>query len=327
MQRKSKIFTACMLFLPIILTGCSSTTTMKLPYVESVEVKMDIPVSTNNISKAEFISSDLCVVPLGEDVGDDTEMTGISSLLFDITNNNVIYSDNIYQRIYPASLTKVLTALLVLEECDLTEVVTISYNASHIQELGAKLCGFKEGDKIVLGDLLTALLIYSGNDAGIAIAEHVSGTEEAFCKKMNEKAHSIGAVDTHFTNSHGLHDENHYTTAYDLYLIFSELLSYEKAKEMITMPSITVKYTDAENNEKESLFYNTNKYIKGDIAAPEGLTVEGGKTGTTNAAGYCLELLVTDEQGIEYIAMVLKAGGTDNLYGQMNHLISKIQNE
>lgn len=325
MQTKSKRFIACILCISCVLTGCSSSEKIKLPFEDSNQMQMDVPAGTDSSSRAEFLSSDLCIVPLGEDEGDDTEITSVASLLFDITKKEVIYADNIYERIYPASLTKVLTALVVLEECNLSDVVTISYNASHIQEAGAKLCGFKEGDQIVLGDLLAALLVYSGNDAGIAIAEHVSGSEEAFSKKMNETANKIGAVDTHFTNAHGLHSDDHYTTAYDLYLIFSKLLEYEKAKEIIAMSKVTVKYQDAEDNQKESVFYNTNKYLKGEVSSPEGITVEGGKTGTTNAAGYCLELLVQDEQGNQYIAMVLKAEGTNSLYQQMNHLISKIE--
>lgn len=325
MKRTGMLLTAASLMLSLTLTGCSASSTMKRPFDDSMSIQTQSHAVTEVTSTADFISKNLCIVPLGEDAGDDSEITGISSLLFDITNQKVLYADNIYERIYPASLTKVLTALVVLEESDLTDVVTVSYNASHIQEVGAKLCGLKEGDKIVLGDLLTALLVYSGNDAGIAIAEHVAGSEEEFSKRMNEKAASIGAVDTHFTNAHGLHNENHYTTAYDLYLIFNELLQHDEAKEMITQSSFTMKYKDAEGNEKESVFYNTNKYLKGEVIAPEGITVEGGKTGTTNAAGYCLELLVEDEKGSNYIALILKADNTDHLYRQMNHLIGKIE--
>lgn len=325
MRRNGMLFIASSLILSMTLTGCSASNTMKLRYEDTVSNLVPSTVMTEVDSAADFISENLCIVPLGKDEGDDSEITGISSLLFDITNKKVIYADNIYQRIYPASLTKLLTAFVVLEESDLADVVTVSYNASHITEVGAKLCGLKEGDKIVLGDLLTALLVYSGNDAGIAIAEHVAGSEEAFCQMMNEKAASIGAVDTHFTNSHGLHDENHYTTAYDLYLIFNAILQHEEAKEMMTQSSFTMKYTDAEENEKQSVFYNTNKYLKGEVSAPEGLTVDGGKTGTTNAAGYCLELLVEDEKGTNYIALILKADNTDNLYHQMNALIGKIE--
>lgn len=315
---------AASLLMSVSLTGCSSSGSMRLPYESVAQFDIPMSVSAKDSNTAEFISNQLCIVPDGEDKGGDDAITGISSLLFDITNKKVIYADNVYERIYPASLTKLLTALVVLEQSDLTDTVTVSYNASHIQEAGAKLCGLREGDKINLGDLLTSLLIYSGNDAGIAIAEHVAGSEKEFCKLMNEKAASIGAVDTHFTNSHGLHDENHYTTAYDLYLIFNALLEHDEAKEIITKASFTLKYQDADGNDKESVFYNTNKYLKGDVTAPDGLTVEGGKTGTTNAAGYCLEVLVENEQGNDYIAMVMKASSSDSLYSQMNELMKKI---
>lgn len=323
-KNRNKLVVA-MMVLATTLTGCSSGSKMELPFEDTVSLQTQIPVSMTGSETSEFLSDDLCIVPVGKDQGDDETITGISSLLFDVSNQKVLYADNVYERIYPASLTKLLTALVVLEQGDLTDTVTVSYNASHIQEVGAKLCGLREGDQINLGDLLTALLIYSGNDAGIAIAEHIAGSEEAFCKLMNDKAASIGAVDTHFTNSHGLHSEDHYTTAYDMYLIFNELLSYDKAKEIIMESSFKMPYKDVEGNEKESTFYNTNKYLKGEVDAPEGITIEGGKTGTTNAAGYCLELLVEDESGNDYIVMVLKASNSDSLYQQMNTLLGKIK--
>ena len=117
-----------------------------------------------------------------------------------------------------------MTALVVLKKGELTDSVTVSYNASHIPVAGAKVCGFEEGDVITMDALLHCLLIYSGNDAGIAIAEHMSGSEENFVRIMNSEAKRIGASHTNFVNSHGLHDDNHYTTAYDMYLIFNELI-------------------------------------------------------------------------------------------------------
>ena len=324
MLRTYKKSMACAMLLSLTLTGCGKSLDVNMTYSDTIEKENLLSTSINSDIKEDFLSSDLCLVPIGKDKGDDSKITGASSLIFDVSDRKVIYADNIYERIYPASLTKLLTALVVFQNANLDDVVTVSYNASHITEAGAKLCGLQEGDKIVLGDLLTSLLVYSGNDAGIALAEHISGSEEEFAKLMNKTAKSIGAVDTHFVNAHGLHDENHYTTAYDLYLIFNELLNYDQFLEIIHHSSYTLNYIDKNSNDRQLIFPSTNKYLNGEVKSPEGTEVLGGKTGTTNAAGYCLEILVKDNNGKEYIALVMKANGADDLYRQLNELISKI---
>jgi len=321
-QRRQRII-AVAAIASMALSGCSRSSSMRLQYNSTSTEQGQFMELAAGQEYADLMSTDLCVVPTGEDHGDDESITGAASLLFDITNKKVIYADNVYTRLYPASLTKVLTALTVLDQYDLTQVVTVSHNAANIKEAGAKLCGLKEGDQIVLGDLLTALLVYSGNDAGIAIADFVAGSEKEFCKIMNEKAASIGAIDTHFVNSHGLHSEEHYTTAYDLYLIFQALLEHEQALDMITRSSYTMKYKDAKGNEHEKVYANTNRFLKGEVKPPEGITVEGGKTGTTNAAGHCLEVVLKDQKGNSYIALVMKAANSDHLYQQMNRLFEK----
>lgn len=325
MKRRGSFVVAGALCISLLMNGCSKKESMPMSYKDMMVTNKSQSMDFIQTNTSDYRSNQYCVVPLGEDHGGDDKITAAASLIFDITNKVIIYADHIYDRIYPASITKLMTALVVFEQCDLDEVVTVSYNASHITEAGAKLCGLKEGDQIKLGDLVTALLVYSGNDAGTAIAEHVSGSVSVFAKLMNETAKRIGAVDSHFVNPHGLHDENHYTTAYDLYLIFQQFLQYDQGKEMIQKANFTMNYQDANGNTKQLYFVNTNKYLMGEVSAPEGLTVEGGKTGTTNAAGYCLEILVDDQKGNSYIALVLKANNSSNLYNQLNVLMNKIQ--
>lgn len=324
MHQTCKKIMLCSLIISMSLTGCKKANDMQMSFQDSDNFDGFMNTSKNHTWTSEFMSNKLCVVPKGEDKGTDSNITGISSLLFETNQHKVMYADNIYERIYPASLTKLLTALVVFQTANLDDIVTISYNASHITEVGAKLCGFKEGDKIALVDLLGVLLIYSGNDAGIAIAEHVSGSEEEFCKLMNETAKKLGAVDTNFLNSHGLHDENHYTTAYDLYLIFNELLKYDKFIEFVKLPSYKVNYLNSSKEDVQITFYTTNRYLKKQSKSPAGTTVIGGKTGTTNAAGNCLMLLVEDEKENSYISLVLKASTSDDLYRQMNVLLERI---
>jgi serine-type D-Ala-D-Ala carboxypeptidase (penicillin-binding protein 5/6) len=313
----------CILLSLTFLTGCSnSSTNALLPYS-----KTDNVISyDNNIGTevSDFFASDLTVIPDELNHMSDSDITATSALIVNASDDVVLYANNVYERMYPASLTKLITALVVLKEADFTETVTVSYNASHITESGAKLCGFKEGDKINLEVLLNSLLVYSGNDAGVAIAEHVGGTVEGFAKKMNETAKSIGAVHSHFVNPHGLHDDNHYTTAYDLYLIFNELLKYDKFVSIINQKSYTATYKDASGQKQTKEFATTDRYLKGTEKAPEGVTVVGGKTGTTSKAGNCLILYSKDSQDKSYISLILQADGGNSLFSQMTHLLEKI---
>lgn len=316
---------AFIILVTTILCGCQTTSNDFLSFPKNttaVEYQAD-----NLIADNDFFAENIAVV--GEDFrdGEESDFKAAAALLVNATEDEVIYADHIYDRLYPASLTKLLTALVVLRNGELTDSVTISYNASHIPVAGAKLCGFKEGDVISLDALLYSLLIYSGNDAGIAIAEHISGSEEVFAEKMNEEARRIGAVHTHFVNSHGLHDDNHYTTAYDLYLIFNELLQYDTFQTIISTDSYTAIYTDKAGNKKEKTFQTTNQYLTGIAEPVEGISVIGGKTGTTRKAGNCLMLLSQDDNDTRYISLLLKTPNVNQLYTEMSDLLSLVNNK
>ncbi|MDF2906638.1 MAG: hypothetical protein K0R34_1959 [Herbinix sp.] len=276
----------------------------------------------NRLTQASFFSKDLVIITEKDNHGADEKLSAGSSLLVNVTDQQILYANNVYDRLYPASLTKLMTALVVLQYGELTDSVTVSYNASHITEGGAKLCGFKEGDIISMEALLKSLLIYSGNDAAIAIADHAAGTEENFVSLMNEEAEKIGAVHSHFMNSNGLHDDNQYTTAYDIYLIFNELMKFETFRSIIGTASYTAVYQDKDGNPIEKNFQATNSYVSSETPPPEGVQILGGKTGTTNKAGNCLVLLSKDAEEKEYISVIMKAPDRNTLYSQMSYLLS-----
>jgi len=311
----------CILIMSIFLGGCQVSSDKFLSYQTITNVSH---VDNNFIAEENLFAENLAVLPEDEVMEQDPVLDSGATLLINHTDKEIIYADNVYESFYPASLTKLLTALVALRKGEMTDMVTVSYNASHIPVVGAKLCGFKEGDVISLEALLKSMLIYSGNDASIAIAEHISGSEEAFVKEMNRVATELGAVQSNFVNSHGLHDDNQYTTAYDIYLIFNELLKYDTFLSIINMASYEAIYTDAEGNQKEKTFYSTNKYHLGEEDIEEGIEVIGGKTGTTNKAGYCFSLLCKDENGHNYIAIILKASDNSSLYSQMSYLFKYI---
>lgn len=312
------------LLLLVMLTGCSNSDAVLMPY--NIENHQATIISDSlSVDKSNLFAKDLTVVPKSYNSPEDSTLSATSSLLIDATNNEILYGTNIYKRLYPASITKIATALVVLQHGNLSDIVTISHNASNITESGAKLCGFKEGDQVSLGELLTALLVYSGNDAGIAIAEHISGDEESFSTLMNEELRKLGAVDTNFTNAHGLHDDNHYTTAYDLYLMFNKLLDYKEFVDIIGMDTFTLAYKNSEGESLTKEFQTTDRYLNGKAEPPSGIQVIGGKTGTTYKAGSCLILASKDNANNIYITLILDSDTGDQLFSQMTYLLGLIE--
>ncbi len=266
-------------------------------------------------------SQDLCVDGRSQIamVGVDLEYSYAAGL-FDLNNKEILHAENIYEQMNPASITKIMTALVALKYGNLQDEITVTENCK-ITESGATKFGFKPGDVVTLDQALNVLLINSANDAGLIIAEHVGGDIQTFCDMMNEEAKALGATSTNFCNPHGLTEEEHLSTVYDLYLIFNEVIQYERFREIIQLTSYTSVYRDAAGNQKTIEIRNTNQYFMGNAEAPETITILGGKTGTTNAAGSCLILYVKDSSGNPYISVILKADQRQNLYQDMNRLL------
>jgi len=308
----------------VVISGCGNNQNL----INAYNLDSDSPVAGISASAGEeyspLFAEDLCIVSGDIPGAGDIDMTQAeAAALFDIDSRETMFSKNAHEKLYPASITKILTALTALKRGNLEDVITVTENAL-ITESGAQLCGFRPGDQLTLEQALYALLIYSGNDAGIAIAEHISGSVEEFAKAMNEEAVALGATNSNFVNPHGLHDDNHYTTAYDLYLIFQEVVKYDKFVEIINTPAYTMSYTLSDGTSKEVTWNTTNHYLKGTAATPEGVTVIGGKTGTTEKAGACLILFSKNAQGTPFISVVLKSDDRTTLYSQMTDLLEDI---
>ena len=266
-------------------------------------------------------AGDLCVVS-GENDTDEI-LTAEAAGVFDLSGGTALFQKNALQQMNPASTTKIMTALLALKYGNLSDLVTVT-DAAVITEAGSSMAGILPGDKLTLEQLLYGLMMPSGNDAANAIAVHIAGSVEAFADMMNEEARRIGATGTHFVNANGLTAEGHYTTAYDLYLMFHEALGYETFREIIGTHSYTAVYEDGNGKEKISEWTIGNYYMNGKQETPEGLTVFGGKTGTTQAAGYCLVMGSRTADGREYASVIMKADSRDALYADMTKIISKI---
>ncbi len=274
----------------------------------------------------EGFAGNLSVVP--EAVNDTNEdFTCNSAALFCIEDCSTLFAYNVHEILNPASITKLMTAYVTVKHGNLNDIVTIT-EASKITEVGATLIGLKPGDKISLKDLLSCSLVNSGNDAAAAIAIHISGSIEAFAELMTNEAHALGATNTTFKNPHGLTETNHLTTVYDTYLILQECFKSEILKEIMNMPTYTYTYTLADGTEKTKTVKHTLRYHTGEATVPEGITILGGKTGTTNAAGHCLALITQNQStGKHYISIIFKAYTRDDLYREMQSLLNLCIND
>ena len=314
------------LALGLLTCGCGSDIDIENPYdigISATNAKSDAVTDFSDSSDSiHYFAEDLCVAPKEQTHSDAVTDEVVEAMgVFLPEDETIPYQKNIYQKMYPASTTKILTAYLAITQCNLDDMVTISEHAVD-QASDSSVCGLRAGDQIKLSDLLYGLMLKSGNDAAVAIAEHVSGNEENFARLMNETARSFGATNSHFMNPNGLHDQEHYTCVYDLYLIFAHAIEEDFFLQLIQTTSYTVYYTDASGAPASQTWTNTNKYLNGEVKQPDGITVLGGKTGTTNAAGYCLVLLSNNEKKEPVISVILKSDGRSNLYYVMNQVLA-----
>ncbi len=267
------------------------------------------------------LAKDLCV---GEDnTGNGlSELTGKSSgALFSLEEKSIPFSRNLYKRVYPASITKLMTAVLVLEYGKLSEVVTIEKEDLDLEE-GSQMTGFKVGDRVTLLDLLYAILIKSGNDAAMAAARHVAGNTQLFVRKMNDTLRAIGATGSHFINPTGLHDENHYTTVYDIYLMLYKAIQHDTFLEIIRFPAYDISVTRKDGTAAQIRLDSTDSYLTKAATPPKDVKVLGGKTGTTSVAGHCLALLSQNAFGQLYISVLVGEPTAESLYNDMNMLLA-----
>ncbi len=277
-------------------------------------------------SDVSIFSKDLCVIGRENTSLDNTHYENVGGAgLFDRNTTDVRYAYNVHERLYPASTTKILTLYLAVTSGKLDDIVTVSDNAVN-QASDSSVCDLNAGDQISLRDLCYGMILRSGNDASVAIAEYLGGSVEGFAAMMNQTANAVGATNSNFVNPNGLPDDNHYTTVYDMYLILNEAIINEEYFHILTTSEHTASYTNAAGETVTKEWATTNPYLIGKEAAPAGVTVLGGKTGTTGAAGYCLINLIQNEAGDYLVSTVFKADGRSNLYLVMNEMMGNYAN-
>jgi len=323
-NNRKKRTLAVLLCAVFILTGCGAEK-YEMPYNSNYQVSSFRLVQTAdaNAQVAETFAADLCVVDKNITDSEASLSDVAAAALFDLNGSDTLYAKNANEQLPPASLTKIMTALVALKHGSPEQLLTASDNIL-ITEPGAQLSGIKPGDTMTLQQALYILLLYSANDIAIMIAEGVSGSVAAFVELMNEEAQELGATNCHFTNPNGLTEEGHYMTAYDLYLIFAEALQYDLFNEIIQTTTYSMTYHGNDGSERTMEVNNTNQYLTGSYAAPDHITVIGGKTGTTKAAGHCLILLCRDNSGKPYISVIMNSESTESLYADMTELLGAI---
>lgn len=236
-------------------------------------------------------------------------MTSEAVLIMESSTGKVVYEKNGYQKKYPASTTKILTAILAIEHCNLDESATASEFAINSIPSGYSTANIQIGETLSVRDLLYALMLQSANESAVILAEHISGSQEAFADLMNKKAVEIGCKNTNFVNPNGIHNENHYTTAYDLALMAKYAMKNETFREIVKTTSFTLPATNAYPANTRTYNNTNNLIIYDNRNRPDNYYYKeatGIKTGYTSFAKNCL-VSSAEKNGIEYICVVLGA--------------------
>jgi len=285
-----KIRIICLFFLVSLLAGIFTPAVMAEP------ADLSVTGGCHSVDASMQLS----------DAKDLTE-TAKAVIVYELGSDTMIYTYNPDQRIYPASMVKLMTALVALEKGDLTEKVAVTKRALSYVAVGSVSAGLVAGEELTLKDLLYCLMTASANDAATVIAEHIGGSQAGFIKMMNERAKELGCKDTNYTNVHGLHEEETYTTARDICRILDFALDNPEFKAMFTAESYTVPAT---NKHEERIIYTSNYMMsRQTVKKYYDERVTGGKTGSTSQAGRCLAA-TSKGKGMELLTIVMGAEAT-----------------
>ena len=252
-----------------------------------------------------------------------------AAILVDGDNGEVLYEHNGYERIYPASITKIMTSLVVLEAIDAGELalddrITASQQATNLPPDSSNANPpIQAGEILTVEQLLYCDLLPSANEACNILAEAVAGSNEAFVERMNAKAQELGMENTHFTNPHGLHDPEHYTTAYEIYVMAQAAMEHELFRTIVSTPTYTIPAT---NMNDERVLHSTNGLISNWYVIGNTYSKAIGiKTGSTGEAGRCVAAAAVDEEGRTFYTVILgcEAGDTEeaNRFAEASRLL------
>lgn len=306
----------------MLFSGCGSGADNVLLANEHELSSDSREVSALTSGRQTWFGSSLCI-PEDSSVYEDEEVSAGAALLFGLDEPEVLYAKNVYQEMNPASITTLFTAYVVLQNRELSDMVTVQAEAvrgiSHASNVG-----LNTGDQLTVEQLLYGMLLCSGVDAANALAIDTAGDKESFVRLMNQEAEQCGCVDTRFKNPNGLTEWGHYTTAYDIYLVLHKLMEDQRFVDIISAGTYRAVYRNADGEMCEETYISTVQYVEDGVTQIGNTDILGGKTGTTSSAGHCLVLICTGSSGEKYAAVVLKAKSHDSLYEQIEYIVNKI---
>jgi len=242
---------------------------------------------------------------------EEPEITATSAVVVDCIDGKILYSKNMEERLYPASLTNVMVAILVLENCNMEDDIKVSESAINNVEQGYLTANIKAGEVFKVEELLNLLLISSYHDVSNVFAEHIAGNVESFVEMMNNKAKEIGCKNSSFVNNTGAHDTNHYSTAYDMALIAKYAMQYDEIKEAQNKIYYELRATDI-YTKSDRLYQASNEMI---LRGKSNYYryAKGIKTSFTTPAGYCV-MTYSEKNDIPLVSVVMKATTSDSRY-------------
>ena len=304
-RKRIKLFIsllAILLVIVLIILGiskCSKSNVHNDDNVSSVFSNTGEHLPTGTNSNYAFVTND--TVTIGSSIESN------NAILIDVSNNVVLAQKRADEKIYPASMTKVMTLLVAAESVD-DITATFKMTSTIIDPLykeGATLAGFCPGEEVTLKDMIYGAILESGAEATVGIAIYISGSEEEFVKLMNKKAKDLGLKSTNFCNASGLHDTNHYTTCSDMAVIMTAAMKNNFCREVLT----TEYHTVAANKHHEELKFHSTMLSRMYGTEPEVATILGGKTGYTVKSGNCLACFGITDDGREIVCITADAAG------------------
>lgn len=309
--------------LAVLLCGCSKDSSVVNGFSDSDN---DSELADSPLAYADGIASSVAVVPEGAENSEGSEkIYSESALLVDATDGVVLFQKNAHKKQYPASTTKILTSLVTLKNADTASSRTIG-NEVIITEDNVVMCDYRIGDVISYDVIIHGAMMKSGNDAAAALALFAADSLENFSEMMNEEAKSLGATESNFVNPHGLYDDNHYSTAYDMYLIFNEAIKYDKFIDVLACKSFSGSFTRRTSYNEyiiNAQYTNTNRYVNGERQAPSHINVIGGKSGYTEVAKRSYVMLA-EANGHRYIFVTMRCEDYEQMYSDLDYLMSLI---
>lgn len=327
MKKRISVVLAFSILIASCLGGCSSAK-LTLSYSElSDKTAFLISDAKEEEVVVHALAENYCVSATDVAIdGIDVQMVNGAGL-FDLKREQVLFASNLHEQFYPASITKVLTAYIVLKDVEegklaLDTLVPIGPNTV-IRESGVAACAFNQGDTVTVEQALYVMMLRSDNGTAVALAELVSGSVEAFAERMNTEAAAIGATKSHFVNPNGLNNEEHYSTIYDLYLILAKAMENTTFSRIFQTKEYETTVTDKDGISRTVSCTATNRYARELENVPEGVLFLGGKTGTTKAAGNCLIIYTLNAEGDPYICVVLGAQDQDMIYLKMGEMLEQ----